>query len=170
MDRIKGFLFVLIGLFAVVTVISFFIPSKVVVRRAVSVHSDPAKIRESINDLRNWKKWHPVFKSDSLQIKDSTADHLAWISNGKENSLRVTERKDSLVKIVFERKGDNPTENNFSFISVQEQGNMQVQWEAVTHLKWYPWEKFGGIFIEKMTGQGYEDALNSLKNYLENNQ
>ena len=51
---------------------------------------------------------------------------------------------------------------------VQEQGNMQVQWQAVVHLKWYPWEKFSGIFIEKMAGQGYEDALQSLKSYVEN--
>ena len=44
---------------------------------------------------------------------------------------------------------------------------MQVEWNAVTRLKWYPWEKFYGIFIEKSSGQGYEDALNSLKTYVE---
>jgi hypothetical protein len=34
-------------------------------------------------------------------------------------------------------------------------------------MKWYPWEKFSGIFVDKMTGPGYQAALNELKDFVE---
>jgi hypothetical protein len=51
---------------------------------------------------------------------------------------------------------------------VTDSSAMQVEWRVLTKLKWYPWEKFYGIFIDKLTGPGYEVALNNLKELAEN--
>jgi Polyketide cyclase / dehydrase and lipid transport len=174
MKLIKGAIFVFVGLFVMVTLISLLIPSRIVTARAVTVQADSTKLFNEISDLKNWKNWHPVFKADSTALSfspitnqvNSTAE---WTQNSKTYKVVIVEKKYPLVKINLQREGEKDIENILTLMPVQEQGNMQVQWQAVVHLRWYPWEKFGGIFIEKMAGQGYEDALQSLKKYVEPN-
>jgi len=59
--------------------------------------------------------------------------------------------------------------NTIRVLPLSDSGRVQAEWSVLVRLKWYPWEKFYGIFIEKISGQGYEDALSSLKAYVENN-
>ncbi len=175
MRQLKGIVLVLAGLFIMVTLISMIMPGRVVVTRAEPMLGDSLKIYSEVSDLKNWKHWQPVFKEDSAGITFSAVSNevnstAAWTSNGKKNTLVITEKKYPYVKVALQRENENEVMNIFSLMPVQEQGNMQVQWETITKLKWYPWEKFGGIFIEKMTGPGYEFGLKSLKEYVESHQ
>ena len=175
MKMIKGVVFVLAGLFLLVTLISLLMPSKVVVVRGVSMHGDSVKIFNQIADLKNWKNWQPALKQDSAAVTysavtDQVNSEAQWSTAGKVNKLVITEKKYPYVTVALQRAGENDVQNMFTLMPVQEQGNMQVQWQSITKLKWYPWEKFGGIFIEKMTGPGYEAGLNSLKEYVESHQ
>jgi hypothetical protein len=172
MKLIKGAIFVFVGLFVMVTLISLLIPSRIVTARAVTVQADSIKLFNEISDLKNWKNWHPVFKADSTSLKfsavtDQVNSTAEWTLKGKKYKVIIIEKKYPLVKINLQAEGENDVENMLTLMPVQEQGNMQVQWQSIVHLKWYPWEKFSGIFIEKMAGQGYEDALQSLKKYVE---
>ena len=171
----KGALVVFIGLFIFLTLISLLIPSHIVTARAETVQADSVGLYNEISDLKNWKHWHPVFMHDSADIKFSKSttegnNFAQWITNGKTNTIIILEKKFPYVKFLLKRDGENDIENTLSLRQVQEQGNMQVQWVSVTKLKWYPWEKFSGIFIEKMAGSGYEAALVSLKTYVESHQ
>ena len=175
MKMIKGVIFVLIGLFMFLTLISVLIPGHIVTARAETVQADSIRLYKEISDLKNWKHWHPVFMQDSAEIqfsKSSTEvnDFAKWVTNGKTNTIVITEKKFPYIKFFLKRDGENDMENTLSLREVQEQGNMQVQWVSITKLKWYPWEKFSGIFIEKMAGSGYEIALASLKKYVESHQ
>jgi hypothetical protein len=172
MKLIKGAIFVLVGLFVMITLISLLIPNRIVTARAVTVQVDSVKLFGEISDLKNWKNWHPVFKSDSTSLKfsavtDQINSSAEWTQGSKIYKLIIVEKKYPFVKVNLQREGEKDIENILTLMPVQEQGNMQVQWQAVVHLKWYPWEKFSGIFIEKMAGQGYEDALQSLKKSIE---
>ena len=172
MRMIKGGVFVLCGLFVLVTLISLLIPSGIAVTRAEAMHGDSLKIYNEISDLKNWKDWHPIFKNDSAGIRFSNItgavnSFATWVSGGKKNKLLITEKKYPFVTIALQREGEHEIINRLSVLPLQEQGNNQVQWESLTKLKWYPWDKFGGIFIEKMTGPGYEAALKSLKTFIE---
>ena len=169
---IKGVLFVFVGLFFLIFLISLLIPSRIVITRATTLHADSVKLFNEISDLKNWKHWHPVFKNDSAAIHFSPVTNeinsaAEWKVLGKINRLIITEVKYPYVKIALQQAGQNDVENILSLLPVHEQGNFQVQWMSVTKLNWYPWEKFGGIFIEKMSGGGYESALSSLKDYIE---
>ena len=172
MRMIKGILFVFAGLFILVTLISLLIPGRVAVTRAVSVQGDPLKLFNEISDLKKWEDWQPVFKEHPAGLTysamtDRVNSFAEWTTNGKKNKLVITEKKYPYVKISLQRAGEHDVENLLSLLPVQEQGNMQVQWQSITKLKWYPWEKFGGIFTEKMTGPGYEASLQSLKKFIE---
>ncbi len=172
MKMIKGALIVFVGLFIVITLISLLIPSTIGNAKAVSVHADSLRLFSEVSDLKNWNHWHPAFKTDSTVLKlGATSDQInstaSWMQNTKEYKLVIVEKKYPYVKINLQSKGEKDMENVFTVMPVMEQGNMQVQWQSITHLKWYPWEKFSGIFIEKMAGAGNEEALNSLKEYVE---
>lgn len=172
MKMLKGALFVFVGLFVMMTLISLLIPSKVVIAKATTVQADSVKLFNEISDLKNWKHWHPVFMNDSAGITyseftDKIHSFASWTTTGKENKLLISKINYPVVEILLQRAGENDVINIFSVMPVLEQGNMQLQWQSITKLKWYPWEKFSGIFIEKMSGAGYEVALESLKKYLE---
>jgi hypothetical protein len=172
MKQLKGIVFVLAGLFIMITLVSLLIPSKVMTARSVVVHGNAGYIFSEISNLKRWKDWHPVFKSDSNTIKTSDPSSgvgasATWSTNGKENKLVITENQPDLVKVSLMRKGENDVESIISINHVADSSAVQVEWRVLTRLKWYPWEKFYGIFVDKITGPGYELALNNLKELAE---
>jgi len=166
MRLVKGFILAMAGLFIMITLVSLLIPSRVVVSRGVEVNATAAKVFAEINNLRNWQHWHPVFKNDSSKVSYSNSS-CEWESNGKKNKFLITADSAQRVTISLEREGENAVTNYISVLPLSDSNRVQVEWRAVNKLKWYPWEKFYGIFIERFSGPGYEDALNGLKGYVE---
>ena len=174
MRLFKGFFIVLAGLFFFITIFSLFIPSKLMVTRAVVINAKADKVFSEISNLKNWRHWQPVFRNDSAIMKfDATVDGVSnaceWDSKGKKNKIIITEKKGNKIMASLIREGENEVFNTISVLPLADSNQVQAEWNVLIKLKWYPWEKFYGIFIEKITGQGYEDALNSLKAYVENN-
>ena len=174
MRLFRGFFIVLAGLFIYITILSLFIPSKLMVTRAVVINAKAGKVFNEISDLKNWKHWQPVFRNDSAIIKFDTdvngvSNACEWNSKGKKNKIIITDKKGNKINVSLLREGENEVLNTISILPLADSNQLQAEWNVLIKLKWYPWEKFYGIFIEKITGQGYEDALNSLKAYVENN-
>jgi len=173
MRLIKGFFIVIAGLFIFITIFSLFIPSKILVTRGVVINAGAAKVFTEISDLKNWKHWQPVFKNDSGNIKFDTAAYgisnsCEWVSKDKKNRIIITGKKDNVITASLLREGENDVLNTIRVLPLADSNQVQAEWNVLIKLKWYPWEKFYGIFIEKITGEGYEEALNSLKEYVEN--
>jgi hypothetical protein len=72
-----------------------------------------------------------------------------------------------VVKTEFTQTGEKSIINQFTLIEMKHGETTQVEWLAVANLKWYPWEKFAGIFMDQMAGPGYEAALRDLKAHCE---
>ncbi len=174
MRLFKGFFIVLAGLFIFITILSLFIPSKLLVTRSVVINARADKVFGEVSNLQNWKHWQPVFINDSASINFNTgtngiSNYCVWNSNGKKNEMHVISRKDNIFTATLSREGENDMLNAIRISPLTDSSQVQAEWSVLIKLKWYPWEKFYGIFIEKTAGQGYEDALNSLKSYTENN-
>jgi hypothetical protein len=172
MGKVKAVLFVFVGLFILMTLISLLIPSRIVLVSATTLKADSMQLYEEVSDLQKWKRWHPVFKADSANINFSTPSnkinaYAEWETKGKKNRIVIISKVYPTVEIALQREGENDVRNILTILPVYEQGNMQVQWQSITTLKWYPWEKFSGIFIEKMAGSSNDLALESLKAFLE---
>lgn len=172
MRFIKGFILGITGLFIVITLFSLLMPSKVMTVKTVVIHSKPENVFVEIADLGKWKHWHPLFTQDSSLIKISIPSSgvnatAEWTSTGKQNKIQITEVLTDQLKTSLSRSGENDINNIISVTALNDSNNVQVEWRVITKLKWYPWEKFSGIFVEKMTGPGYETALNNLKELIE---
>ena len=169
----RGFFIVLAGLFIFITILSLFIPSKLMVTRAVVINAKADRVFTEISNLKNWRHWQPVFRNDSAIIKFDTSvngisNSCEWDSKGKKNKIIITDKKGNKITASLFREGESEVFNTISVLPLADSNQVQAEWNVLIKLKWYPWEKFYGIFIEKITGQGYEDALNSLKEYIEN--
>ncbi|MEO7263492.1 MAG: hypothetical protein ABIW38_01205 [Ferruginibacter sp.] len=170
---IKGFLLTIAGLFIMVTVISLFIPSKINTVKAEVIHAPQEKIYAEFSDLQHWKNWQPVFKEDAGNIKISEPSSgigaiAEWKKNEKINRVKITGTGKTFIRFLLTQEGEKDIENLVSISPVEDNTALQVQWQSITHLHWYPWEKFAGIFIEKMAGPGYEASLKALKKFVEN--
>ena len=163
MKKLKGFIFVIIGLAVVVTLISLLMPSTVVTIRSVTINAEPENVMAQISNLNNWKNWHPFFKNNA-EVIEVNGD-LEWTEKGELNKLHISERNENGIRILIERKKNKPVINDITLSVVDNQ--TQVEWKGVTYVKWYPWEKFSGIFLNSIVGPGYENALNGLKSYEE---
>ncbi len=172
MRLIKAFLFVAAGLFVLITLISLLIPSRVMTVKSVTIHAPQEKIGAQIKDLQQWKNWHPVFKSSAgdmifTQPSDTAGAYAEWGETGKRNRLTISERLPEGVHLVLSRPGETSVENSLWILPVEEAGTYHVEWRSLTKLKWYPWEKFAGIFVGDVTGPGYQAALYELKKFVE---
>jgi hypothetical protein len=172
---VKGFILAVAGLAIVVTLFSLLIPSSVMTVRTVVIHAQAAQVFAEVADLQKWKQWHPVFMQDSsaMQISEPSTGagaYAEWSSNNKKNKLLITKILPNQLRANLIRPGENETSNIILITSLKDSNNVQAEWRVLTKLKWYPWEKFSGIFVDKITGPGYEAALNNLKELIEGKQ
>jgi len=173
MRLLKAFLFGITGLFIMITLISLLITSKVRVSRAVAIsNASIGEIYQQIADLKNWKNWHPMFQTGVAKINFGTISQgknasCDIVYNNKTTHLTITDADSSSVKFVLQSTGENDIINEINFAHITSDKEITVEWRALTKLNWYPWEKFYAIFIDRITGPGYEDALNGLKTFIE---
>ena len=168
MRLIKAFLIGAIGLFVVMTLLSLLIPSTVRVSRTTLINNiTPASVIEQVSNLSNWKNWHPVFKNSDAKINTISNTSAEIIYGTKTVKVLVTVVDSNAVTFILQSPGENDIQNEIIISSIPNQSTVRLEWRALNRLKWYPWEKFYAIFIDKLTGPGYETSLKGLKDYLE---
>jgi len=173
MKFVKGIAFTVIGLFGLVTLISLLMPSRVVMVRHQSISAPVDSVYPYISDLSRWANWHPLFQSPDLkiQLENTGQGKLSvarWNMNQKENVLSITSDSAHVCQASLSRIDEKPVRYIISVMPGAGPSVSEVEWKVVMDLKWYPWEKFSGIFAEQATGPGYETALRNLKALCEN--
>src|SRR6202000_530181 len=96
--------------------------------------------------------------SDSTVIPSNAYCDITY--QKRQVHLNMTSVDSSSIKFVIQSKGEDEIVNEIVITPIVAQHQIQVEWKALTKLHWYPWDKFYGIFIDRITGPGYEDALN----------
>lgn len=173
MRWIKAFLVGATGLFVFITLLSLLITANPKVSRTVVINeTTTAEVYQQFADLANWKHWHPVFTADSATVDFASITKGADAScniNYRHKTVHLTITKADTASVNFDltAMGENDMSNQVRFSAVPGSKQVQVDWISTTHLHWYPWEKFYAIFIDKLTGPGYETALNNLKLFIE---
>ncbi len=172
MRIVKAMLAGATGLFIFITLLSLLIPAHPKVSRMVIINTaSKDSVMKQLTDLANWKNWHPVFSAGSVSVsygKTSSGEGGSCdiTYNGKITHLTITKIDTSSISFDLKSKGENDISSQVFINSLLPQ-QIKVDWIATTHLHWYPWEKFYAIFVDKLTGPGYELALQGLKNYME---
>ncbi|MBX9785602.1 MAG: SRPBCC family protein [Chitinophagaceae bacterium] len=176
MRLIKMFLFVMIGLMMVLTVIGLFIPASVKISRGMIMDADSIKVYRQLSDVKDWGKWVPWVSAgegalvQTSEITNQPGSFFTWKGLSLKNSGTITllSLQPHLITTKYELKDMNNSEGGFRIRSVSDNlSQTEVQWFMEYKLKWYPWERFYGIFLDHIIGPSFDKGLESLKNYLE---
>jgi len=176
MRLIKMFLFVLIGLFAVITIIGLFIPSSVKISRGIIVSVDSSKVYNELSDVKNWNKWLPWITADSgavvqlSAVTDKLGSYFRWkgMKINSAGTITIKEMNPGEILLLHELKDMNKAEGGFRIRSTGANNNVtEVLWYMEYKLKWYPWERFFGIFTDRIIGSAFDKGLEQFKNYIE---
>jgi hypothetical protein len=170
----KAFLVGIIGLFVLMTLIGLLIPSNVVVTRNVIINSvDTIAIKKQIAQPENWVNWHPIFNQSvnnekaSISVVQPNTIYDILNQNSTTQLTYTAANNISQVCFTINAKGEHPIENIIQISTIPNTNTTQVTWLAKNHFSWYPWQKFYAIFIDKLTGPGYDNALAGLKTFVE---
>ena len=166
MKLLKGVLFGAIGLFLIMTLLSLLIPSNIRISRTVIINDTTGKVINQVSNIKNWSNWHPMFTAQGVTVTN-LSNGCDIIYNNKTTHLVLESANSNSVKFSLKADGENDIVNEILAMPIPQQNAMQVEWSAYVKLHWYPWEKFYGIFVDKLSGPGYEAALNGLKKYIE---
>ena len=147
-------------LFLLVTVISLFIPSNIRISKATNIGADDTLAFANINNLTNWKNWHPALQGipeNEIRVLNDSGIKV------KGTTIVITQKKnDEFVTKMVADEGQ-PVVSGFKTISHQQGDSATLQWYMDFKLRWYPWEKFRSLFYEDIYGVQMEQGLNNLK-------
>lgn len=145
MRVVKLALISFIVLFLLLFAMSMFIPSTVRVSRATNMHAGRDAVRPYIDDLSRWPLWNDM--------------------TGQGIKITVLRSEPGMVALLWEHAGKTAE----CFFRMEESAGITVvNWYFDFRLKWYPWEKFGSIALEKQFGMAMESSLENLKRAVEN--
>lgn len=166
MKYIRLLFFSFLFLFLLVTGISFFIPSRVRISKAINVKASTEAIWQQVGDMNKWKGWNPFFEKVPAE-KMANIDTVHGVTiNGTTIQWRQKNRDEYIA--AMERAGKNPVLNGWKCITHgPASDSTTVQWYMDFHLSWYPWEKFSSLLFEKSYGFKMETGLSNLKRILE---
>ena len=153
--------FIKLGIISIVffavfhTILSFFFPSHIRISKATDIPAEKDSLMMNLSNPVYWKKWYPG--ADSANVIPN------GIRTGDERSLVVTGITDSTVTIASGGPGAKEGAGGWNIFPGSSPGVYTVQWYMDFSLRWYPWEKFSGLLLEKRYGPMMEKGLEKLK-------
>ena len=172
MRFIKLALLSFIILFLLITGISLFIPSHIRISKAINIKAEQDSIMAQIKDATKWKNWYPGLDTAKLfyeagEVKGVILDnkdplHPVYIIINKAEPGEITAQ--------FITKKMLPVVNGWKTISYSTNDSVTLQWYMDFHLRWYPWEKFGSLFLESSYGAKMEKGLTNLRTLVQSRQ
>jgi len=159
----------LVGLSLLAMIFALLMPSSVKISRGVIIDADSMRVEQILMDADKWNEWVPwLHKKTGLLIqqkgeKGTEGFEMRWQSVEGENAGRITYRGKQPGTLFFnyEFNDMNRSEGGFRIRKTGE-GRTEVQWFMEYPLKWHPWERFYGIFVDGMIGSVFESGLQEL--------
>ena len=139
------------------TLLSFLFPSRIRISKAIDIQTTESGI---LDQLRLHHQWYT--NADSIALFGSNGSVVQSLS---EDITTESTMEYEVANAVFPDRKVKKAGWNFHFSGSP--GKLSIQWYMDFKLRWYPWEKFTGLLLEKRYGPMIEKALEKLKTTLE---
>jgi hypothetical protein len=154
-----------IFLFLVIWGLSLLLPSHITLSKAINIRGSADSISVMINNPNNWKYWYPAMDSafpfyengvlKGMIINRADSIHPVYLVLDKVNKKEIT--------ALFTGRNMKPVVNTWRTIEHQGTDSLTLQWSMDFNLRWYPWEKFASLALEKTYAPKMEQGLMDLK-------
>jgi hypothetical protein len=151
---------------------SFLLPSKISVSKSVLVHAPKDNVMTALLRIEDWKNWNPILQDSTASYSISSPQLVEWVSaNGISNSIQLKQFATDSITAVIRSNGKQVFSSGFSVVQHQQDALLtKVEWWINEDIKWYPWEKFYGLFSESFRETYMDNNLQLFKYYIENKQ
>jgi hypothetical protein len=155
--------------FAMFTLIGLLFPSSIKSVNSVVINKDRGTVLKELQATSNWIKWYPFFQPMINGHVDNPLGDSTLFSNDKNELMLFNKRSDTSFFAFFTQyNGRNITENKITVMNASSGDNMvQVSWYEKERLKWYPWDRFRGLVLEKTKSQFLDTVLNRFRQYID---
>ncbi|MBC8173461.1 MAG: SRPBCC family protein [Chitinophagales bacterium] len=168
-------LIVLAGLFSLIVIAGFFLPSKVSFSRTLSLDADKKKVFEFINDLKKWRQWTAWSKENDARIaltyegkEKGVGAVKRWkgkkMGAGRMEIIKSEPYKNVVVEIIF--ISGMRFESNFQLVS--EETVTHVTWNMHGRVRRFGIAKIIGLLLPGWMGKDMQTGLKILKMISEN--
>ena len=179
MSWLKRIFGVLAGLFLVIVIVGFLLPSQVHVERKITINAQPQEIYRLINNFELWEKWSPWAKLDPEAemtiIGHGLGQKMIWssedprVGEGSQEIIALDAPKQIRTHLEFGDQGMADA----SFDLISENGVTQVTWSLDTDMGagvpvyMKPFSSYLGLMMDSMIGKDYEKGLKNLQELVE---
>lgn len=169
MKYVKMALISFVVFFSMFTLIGLLFPSVSKSVSAVVVNNTKDFVVEELQRKTNWIKWHPFFQPDTEGLVVVKTTDSTFLLNDKKEILLIHSKADSnTVSFDTEYGHERMTKNNIQVLQISDDSTrVQVIWTETEILKWYPWERFRGLVLEKAKTEYINAVLNNFKQYID---
>lgn len=156
------------GILLLFTLIGLVMPSSVKISRGIAIHASDEKVRNRLTRLNEWPEWVPWLQSDKGILitvgTDTASPFLEWrqMEAGKKGILRIKSVQNAQLNHSLGLPGLNMAEGTIQWRKGANE-TIEVIWMLEYPLRWYPWERFEGIFMDAMIGALLQQTLEALK-------
>jgi len=161
-------LLIIVAIVLIFMAIPVFLPGDVTVEVTTEIKASPETVFNEVNVLKNWKSWSP-FEADSTMINKYSGPDKGvgasriWTSRHMGNGNMVITK--SVPWQLIETKQDfgapGGAEGRWTFTN--KDGKTEVKWQLHILRLQYPFGKWLGLIMNKMTTPVLEKGLNNLK-------
>lgn len=117
-----------------------------------------------LSDPEKWKQWYPGADTASLLIIEGKPK---GISTGDRQGIMITQVTDSTILLANAGPASKKGKSGWNLYESGLPNTVTLQWYMDFHLRWYPWEKFSSLLLEKRYGPMMELGLDKLKKVIE---
>ncbi len=149
---------------------SLLLPSKISVSRSVLVHASHNRVMAALLHIEEWKNWNPILQDSTARYTISSPQRADWISgDGVPNSIQLEQFARDSITVIIRSKNKQVFSSGFTVVSHPQDSLLtKTEWWINEDIKWYPWEKFYGLFSESFRETYMDNNLQLFKHYIEN--
>lgn len=172
MKFLRGLLIFLLISFVIYCVVMFFLPKTYVLERTVTINAKPAKVYTAVMDFNSWDSWSYWNTMDSTNVT-TVKGEMGMVGSGYTWTGNVTGEGEFTVTKLEENQridfdlmfaGQDPATGYFTFEPIGE-GETEVTYAFIAEFGFF--DRVNKIFFDIFVGEGYEQSLAALKEYVE---
>ncbi|PWT99819.1 MAG: hypothetical protein C5B52_10020 [Bacteroidetes bacterium] len=177
MRFLKRFVLILVSLFVLLLLVSFFLPSKVHVERSLQINARPQTVFAYLNNVKTYDKWMPWNQMDpnwKVVYGSKTEGKGAWFSweseYGEVGSGRLTITECiPYNKVEVDLWFPEQPELRYCWALEPAGKGTKVVWHMFANLGNSPLDRYIGLFSNIVMGKHFNQGLGNLKKLSEAN-
>ncbi|HEX5027040.1 MAG TPA: hypothetical protein VFV68_17285 [Agriterribacter sp.] len=169
MRLLKQIVFSLVAFSLILLFISLLLPSRIRVSKSILTHVSKERVMSSLLNVDDWKNWNPILQDSNIAYEILSPTEVRWkAENGISNSITLKQYAEDSVMAYIVSDDKQVFSSGFTVVSNNQDTSLtKVEWWIDENIKWYPWEKFYGLFSESFRETYMENNLKLFKLHIE---